>query len=175
MLALVCDLWAFDAARPTQCRTFPWWPQHLVSDYDWQLAAADCEGIHISEEGKEKEEGETIPAYSFDDVIPETILHDVGLHYWKIVVGRYGADNCCGLDARFTDQARTTPTTNCSKCCVTCGRRLSRSLSRSTRLSSSKSFRGGLSSVMMRLLFWIVPLKVHRSPRGALCSMIACT
>ncbi|KAJ8548602.1 hypothetical protein ON010_g11070 [Phytophthora cinnamomi] len=64
----------FAAARPTQCRTFPWWPQHLVSDYDWQLAAADCEGIHVTEEEKE---GEDIPVYSFDDVMPETILHDI--------------------------------------------------------------------------------------------------
>ncbi|KAE9057776.1 hypothetical protein PF005_g31948 [Phytophthora fragariae] len=62
-------------ARPTQCRTFPWWPQHLVSDYDWQLAAAGCEGIHVAEEGEKEEE--KIPVYSFDDVMPETILHDI--------------------------------------------------------------------------------------------------
>jgi hypothetical protein len=62
------------AARPTQCRTFPWWPQHLVSDYDWQLAAADCEGIHVPEGGDEETD---VPVYSFDDVMPETILHDV--------------------------------------------------------------------------------------------------
>ncbi|KAG7395592.1 hypothetical protein PHYBOEH_003466 [Phytophthora boehmeriae] len=61
------------AARPTQCRTFPWWPQNLVSDYDWQVAAADCEGIHVTQEDKQ----EDIPAYSFDDVLPETILHDI--------------------------------------------------------------------------------------------------
>ncbi|ETK85626.1 hypothetical protein F441_09771 [Phytophthora nicotianae CJ01A1] len=60
-------------ARPTQCRTFPWWPQHLVSDYDWQLAAADCEGIQVTQEDKQ----DTIPAYSFDDVMSETILHDI--------------------------------------------------------------------------------------------------
>ncbi|KAG6976041.1 hypothetical protein JG688_00001763 [Phytophthora aleatoria] len=60
-------------ARPIQCRTFPWWPQHLVSDYDWQLAAADCEGIHVPQEDKE----EDIPAYTFDDVMSETILHDI--------------------------------------------------------------------------------------------------
>ncbi|KAH7484589.1 hypothetical protein KRP22_005752 [Phytophthora ramorum] len=61
-------------ARPTQCRTFPWWPQHLVSDYDWQLAAVECEGIRVAEGGKDEEE---IPVYSFDDVMPETILHDI--------------------------------------------------------------------------------------------------
>uniref|UniRef100_H3GKN4 Exoribonuclease phosphorolytic domain-containing protein n=1 Tax=Phytophthora ramorum TaxID=164328 RepID=H3GKN4_PHYRM len=56
------------------CRTFPWWPQHLVSDYDWQLAAVECEGIRVAEGGKDEEE---IPVYSFDDVMPETILHDI--------------------------------------------------------------------------------------------------
>ncbi|KAG7380292.1 hypothetical protein PHYPSEUDO_007568 [Phytophthora pseudosyringae] len=60
-------------ARPTQCRTFPWWPQNLMSAYDWQLAAADCEGIHVTQEDKEG----NVPAYSFDDVMPETILHDI--------------------------------------------------------------------------------------------------
>ncbi|KAF4137788.1 putative zinc- or iron-chelating domain [Phytophthora infestans] len=60
-------------ARPTQCRTFPWWPRHLVSDYDWQLAAKDCEGIHVTKDDKEND----TPAYSFDDVMSETILHDI--------------------------------------------------------------------------------------------------
>jgi Fe-S-cluster containining protein len=32
--------------RPTQCRTFPWWPHHLKSENDWQEAARHCEGIH---------------------------------------------------------------------------------------------------------------------------------
>jgi hypothetical protein len=45
-----------------------------VSDYDWQLAAADCEGIHVPEGGDEETD---VPVYSFDDVMPETILHDV--------------------------------------------------------------------------------------------------
>lgn len=31
--------------RPTQCRTFPWWPQNLKSEQDWQEAAKYCEGI----------------------------------------------------------------------------------------------------------------------------------
>ncbi|MEI8366501.1 MAG: YkgJ family cysteine cluster protein [Parachlamydiaceae bacterium] len=32
-------------ARPTQCRTFPWWPGHLSSPESWQEAASSCEGI----------------------------------------------------------------------------------------------------------------------------------
>ncbi len=32
-------------ARPTQCRTFPWWPQHLSSQKKWNELAKTCEGI----------------------------------------------------------------------------------------------------------------------------------
>ncbi|TDH66920.1 hypothetical protein CCR75_001906 [Bremia lactucae] len=60
-------------ARPTQCRTFPWWPQHLVSDYDWQLAATECEGIQAHSVKKHDD----MPAFSFNDVIPETLVYDI--------------------------------------------------------------------------------------------------
>lgn len=33
------------SVRPKQCRTFPWWPQHLKSLDDWRKAALHCEGI----------------------------------------------------------------------------------------------------------------------------------
>lgn len=33
-------------ARPTQCRTFPFWPQILKNQNSWQATAKDCEGIH---------------------------------------------------------------------------------------------------------------------------------
>ncbi|CAI5742347.1 unnamed protein product [Hyaloperonospora brassicae] len=61
-------------ARPTQCRTFPWWPQHLVSDYDWRLAAKDCEGISVDDE---RDGQERTPSYSLDDVMPEVVIHDI--------------------------------------------------------------------------------------------------
>lgn len=32
--------------RPTQCRTFPWWPHNLKSEKDWIEAASSCEGIN---------------------------------------------------------------------------------------------------------------------------------
>ncbi len=31
--------------RPTQCRTFPWWPHLLESPESWKEAAKSCEGI----------------------------------------------------------------------------------------------------------------------------------
>lgn len=33
------------SVRPTQCRTYPWWPQNLTSPKEWQEAASFCEGI----------------------------------------------------------------------------------------------------------------------------------
>lgn len=65
---------AVATARPTQCRTFPWWPQNLISDYDWRLAARDCEGIRIESAGTEDLEAHS---FSYDDILPQTILHDV--------------------------------------------------------------------------------------------------
>jgi Fe-S-cluster containining protein len=34
------------SARPKQCRTFPWWPEHLKSRQNWEEAAKRCEGIN---------------------------------------------------------------------------------------------------------------------------------
>jgi len=38
----VCSLYD---ARPEQCRTFPWWPEHLDSPRSWQRLSRACEGI----------------------------------------------------------------------------------------------------------------------------------
>lgn len=38
-----CEVYA---ARPTQCRTFPWWIHHLKEPSDWEEAAKRCEGIN---------------------------------------------------------------------------------------------------------------------------------
>jgi uncharacterized protein len=32
-------------ARPTQCQTYPWWPQNLSSQTSWEETAKTCEGI----------------------------------------------------------------------------------------------------------------------------------
>ena len=36
------------SVRPTQCRTFPWWPLLLKSENDWNEAARYCEGIRTT-------------------------------------------------------------------------------------------------------------------------------
>ena len=33
-------------ARPTQCRTFPWWPGVVESEESWKSTALSCEGIN---------------------------------------------------------------------------------------------------------------------------------
>lgn len=33
------------SVRPTQCRTYPWWPQIMTSEHAWEREAAYCEGI----------------------------------------------------------------------------------------------------------------------------------
>jgi len=40
--ALVCSLYE---DRPTQCRTFPYWPEHMGSRRSWQLLGKSCEGV----------------------------------------------------------------------------------------------------------------------------------
>jgi Fe-S-cluster containining protein len=38
-------------ARPTQCRTFPWWIYFLESKADWEKAGERCEGINHPDAG----------------------------------------------------------------------------------------------------------------------------
>ncbi len=34
-------------ARPTQCRTYPWWPHHLDSPEAWARVKSECEGARV--------------------------------------------------------------------------------------------------------------------------------
>lgn len=53
-------------ARPTQCRTFPWWPQNLSSKEAWEKTANYCEGI--------REEAQVVPY----EIIEEQKLIQIG-------------------------------------------------------------------------------------------------
>ncbi|MEM9083706.1 MAG: YkgJ family cysteine cluster protein [Planctomycetota bacterium] len=39
----VCSLYE---DRPTQCRTFPWWPANIASKRAWNALAKGCEGVN---------------------------------------------------------------------------------------------------------------------------------
>lgn len=45
------------AARPKQCRTYPFWPENLQTEQSWQIAAQECEGIR-----------KDAPLISFEDI-----------------------------------------------------------------------------------------------------------
>ena len=34
------------AVRPTQCRTYPWWPELVTQQSDWDAEATRCEGLN---------------------------------------------------------------------------------------------------------------------------------
>jgi Fe-S-cluster containining protein len=51
--------------RPTQCKTFPWWPSHLKSAEDWKEAASRCEGIHPA-----------APTIPFETIEEQRTLHE---------------------------------------------------------------------------------------------------
>ena len=38
----VCSIYN---TRPLQCRTFPWWPEHLRHPRDWSRLSRYCEGV----------------------------------------------------------------------------------------------------------------------------------
>lgn len=38
----VCSIYEH---RPLQCRTFPWWPEHLRSQSAWRQLGRECEGV----------------------------------------------------------------------------------------------------------------------------------
>lgn len=34
------------AARPLQCRTYPFWQENILTEANWKATAKECEGIH---------------------------------------------------------------------------------------------------------------------------------
>ena len=52
-------------ARPTQCRTWPFWPENLRSRSAWRQAAKDCPGIDAPD-------GEHVPVEEIDRRRDET-------------------------------------------------------------------------------------------------------
>lgn len=57
------------AARPIQCRTYPWWIQNLHSPEAWAAARESCEGIHPAAPLVSKEKIETECALSLDNLL----------------------------------------------------------------------------------------------------------
>lgn len=56
-------------ARPTQCRTYPFWPANMKSSYRWKMTVEDCEGIG---------QGRLYPADEIAHILKEQKDTDVG-------------------------------------------------------------------------------------------------
>jgi Fe-S-cluster containining protein len=56
-------------ARPTQCRTYPFWPQNLIGPAEWRAEATNCEGILLHKDVSPE-----------DEVVPEEIALNMIVH-----------------------------------------------------------------------------------------------
>lgn len=54
------------AVRPVQCRTFPFWPEYLISPEGWAEAAERCPGVN---------KGTLHTAQMVDELLCQTRLH----------------------------------------------------------------------------------------------------
>jgi Fe-S-cluster containining protein len=55
-------------ARPYQCRSFPFWKRHLVSEREWKRAGKRCPGI---------DRGRVYPAQEIDRLAKGTPVYDI--------------------------------------------------------------------------------------------------
>ncbi len=55
------------ASRPTQCRTYPFWPQHIIGESEWAAESTMCEGMSFSLNSKKP--------ISKDVIIKNLVVH----------------------------------------------------------------------------------------------------
>jgi len=72
--------------RPTQCRTYPFWPQYLLGKAEWRAESIQCEGISLSLL-------ETKSYIKPVDILQNLIIHQVHAkghlkHYLNLVLFR---------------------------------------------------------------------------------------
>lgn len=60
--------------RPTQCRTYPFWPQHMIGAAEWRAEAVNCEGIVLSGTGVTVKDEDIIDAA---EVAMNMIVHEI--------------------------------------------------------------------------------------------------
>lgn len=70
-------------ARPTQCRTYPFWPQNLVGESEWRAEASKCEGMRVSNvedvpRGVPREVPRRVPSTEILSNLVVKMVHDKG-------------------------------------------------------------------------------------------------
>ena len=64
--------------RPSQCRTYPFWPQHILGRAEWEAEAVRCEGMSVLKPSfKLSKENSASPAVSSDNVLTNMALYMV--------------------------------------------------------------------------------------------------
>lgn len=61
------------AARPLQCRAYPFWQENLLSKASWEAAAGECEGINTT--------AALIPPAVIDGFLEEQLKQDPEVHF----------------------------------------------------------------------------------------------
>jgi Fe-S-cluster containining protein len=69
--------------RPTQCRTFPYWPQIMASHYDWQRSQQQCEGIRLpvlKDEDQKHDDDDKDSTFPLSPIPTTTIWNNLLVH-----------------------------------------------------------------------------------------------
>ncbi|GMH45251.1 hypothetical protein BSKO_13208 [Bryopsis sp. KO-2023] len=67
-------------AKPIHCRTYPFHPEHLISEFDWNAEAAACEGmtpIKISSDSKTKKSNTEESSVSKEDIVKNLFMAEL--------------------------------------------------------------------------------------------------
>lgn len=60
-------------ARPTQCRTYPFWPQHMIGAAEWKSESKNCEGIDLIRH----EAAEADSMFESEEIALNMIVHEI--------------------------------------------------------------------------------------------------
>lgn len=65
-------------ARPTQCRTYPFWPQHMIGKAEWVAESRNCEGMSVvSDISKEHTLVAETSSLTTSDIALNMIVHQI--------------------------------------------------------------------------------------------------
>ena len=59
------------SARPTQCRTYPYWPHIMIGEAEWRAEAVSCEGIKLGADAL------AVSAVDSEEVAINMLVHQV--------------------------------------------------------------------------------------------------
>ena len=70
-------------SRPTQCRTYPFWPLNVLSEYDWQAESQRCEGIRAEPVPASEHEQSEADLVDSREVLLNMVVHEIHSGYLR--------------------------------------------------------------------------------------------